>query len=101
MGDKKKSKRLLVCTKGKHCAKRGGREVADALEADAKALQSDLEIVRCKCLGECDHGPAVIYMPDKVKHRKVTPEAARQILEEPDVPTKRGVPKEKKKKKRD
>lgn len=47
----KKSTRLFVCTKGKKCLKRGGKEVFTALEDGVKAQGLDVEVIGSNCLG--------------------------------------------------
>ena len=76
----KKSMKLFVCTKGKKCPKRGGKEVFTALEEGAKAQGLDVDVIPSKCLGLCKKGPSVVLMPGKEKITRVDPEDAADLL---------------------
>jgi len=73
--------KIFVCTEGKKCPKRGGKEVARALHKAAEGHDSDQLIIKeCKCLDLCKKGPAVVVMPDKVKYGRVTAADAQEIV---------------------
>ncbi len=74
--------KILVCTKGKKCPKRGSEAVADAIESAAQKLNcaDDVSVKRCKCMDMCKKGPAVVLMPDKVKYARVSEEDAKEIV---------------------
>lgn len=77
MSDKIK---IFVCTKGKKCPKRSGKDVCDAMREAADG-KGDVEVKEAKCFKLCKKGPAVVVMPDKVKYGRVRPKDAAEIVE--------------------
>ncbi|MBS2008262.1 MAG: (2Fe-2S) ferredoxin domain-containing protein [Cyanobacteria bacterium SZAS TMP-1] len=72
--------KIYVCTEGKKCPKRGGKDVARALHKAAEGTGDQLVVKECKCLDLCKKGPAVIVMPDKVRYGRVTEADAAEIV---------------------
>ncbi|MBX9685811.1 MAG: (2Fe-2S) ferredoxin domain-containing protein [Candidatus Obscuribacterales bacterium] len=62
MGQKLK---LFVCTKGKHCKKRGAKKILCALldSLETFGLEDKVCLKKSDCLGKCGRGPAVQVMP--------------------------------------
>jgi (2Fe-2S) ferredoxin len=61
--------KLLVCTKGKHCKKRGAKKVLCALaeELENYGLEDTVCLKKSECLGKCGRGPAIEVQPiDKI-----------------------------------
>lgn len=58
--------KLLVCTKGKHCKKRGAKEILCGLseQLECQGLKSKISLKKSECLGKCSRGPAVQIMPE-------------------------------------
>ena len=79
----KKRMQLLVCG-GTGCSDLHGEAVLDnlKLEIEANALENDIHVVKTGCFGLCKLGPIVKVMPDDVVYTQVTPEDAKEIVEE-------------------
>ncbi len=79
MSDKIK---ILVCTKGKHCQKRGAEEVLCAFKAERECLglEDEISVKKSECLGMCDKGPGVYVKGLKLSYKKVSPKDCRDIL---------------------
>jgi (2Fe-2S) ferredoxin len=63
-----KKRKLLVCTKGKKCPKRGSKDILRELRTQAERLGADIEIESSGCLKMCKHGPSVLALPDEVPY---------------------------------
>lgn len=59
--------KLIICTKGKHCKRRGAKKIhcalAEALEDHG--LDSKICLKKSECLGKCGAGPTVQMMPSE------------------------------------
>jgi len=49
---------ISVCM-GKHCSKRGSKDVMQALTRSAKEFPDSIEVACTSCLGQCKRGPSV------------------------------------------
>lgn len=49
---------ISVCM-GKHCSKRGSKDVVKALSKSAKEFPDSIEVTCSSCLGQCKRGPSV------------------------------------------
>lgn len=51
--------KIIVCTKGKTCKKRGAKKVLNALEdaVDEYGLEDKICLKKSECLGKCGRGP--------------------------------------------
>jgi len=78
-----KKMQLLVCG-GTGCSDLHGDVIPDnlRLELEANALENDIQVVKTGCFGLCSFGPIVKIMPDDVIYTHVTPDDAREIVEE-------------------
>lgn len=57
--------KLFVCTKGKHCKKRGADAVMCALaeQLESFGLEDKVCLKKSDCLGKCGRGPAIQVKP--------------------------------------
>ncbi|MEO0947383.1 MAG: (2Fe-2S) ferredoxin domain-containing protein [Cyanobacteria bacterium J06641_5] len=80
-GLKKKSAKILVCTKSS-CRKRGADAVCATLRETlrARGLAQCVEIKTTGCLKACKHGPTTVVMPGKVRYKSVTPPQAEALV---------------------
>lgn len=77
-----KPRKLYVCTEGKKCPKRGGKQVFAELQAQAEALgNDDIKVKETGCLKLCKHGPAALSMPDKIPYGRLDVQNCRLILD--------------------
>jgi (2Fe-2S) ferredoxin len=76
--------RLVLLCNGDTCTTRGSDDVTLALrrELAAYGLDALVHTARTRCLGRCDDGCTVVVQPDNVWYREVTPDLARQIVQE-------------------
>lgn len=74
--------KLLVCTEGKHCRKRGSKDVYCALrDALAKQdLEDSVKIKKSECLGMCKSGPAVEIRAFDLKFKGLSPDKCSKII---------------------
>ena len=74
--------KVLVCTKGKSCKKRGSKKVFCALARQLEnfGLGDLVSLRKVDCLGLCDRGPAIEIKPDKVAIARVSPEDCKDIV---------------------
>lgn len=74
---------LLVCG-GTGCRASESKQLADELNAQVKAfdLDNEVKVVSTGCFGFCEKGPIVKVLPDNTFYTKVTPEDAKEIVEE-------------------
>ncbi len=79
----KKKMQLLVCG-GTGCSDNLGEAILDnlRLELEANALENDIQVIKTGCYGLCKLGPVVKVMPDDVIYTRVTPDDAKEIVEE-------------------
>ncbi len=74
---------LLVCG-GTACHASESERLLDTLKtiiAD-KGLDSEVQVIATGCFGFCEKGPIVKVMPDNTFYTQVTPDDAREIIEE-------------------
>lgn len=74
---------LLVCG-GTACHASESERLLDTLKtiiAD-KGLDNEVQVIATGCFGFCEKGPIVKVMPDNTFYTQVTPEDAREIIEE-------------------
>ena len=95
----KKRTRILVCTKGKKCKKRGSNKIFDAIKTASKKDDNSPDVVGCKCLGMCKNGPAVVVVPAKQKYKKVKTKDASRIVSAANSKTRAKPTKKNKRKK--
>lgn len=74
--------RVFVCTQGKKCPKKGGKEVCAAFETAAsdQGVEDSVTIKGTKCLKLCKGAPGVVVMPEQVKYGRVDADDAAEIL---------------------
>ncbi|MEJ5228957.1 MAG: NADH-quinone oxidoreductase subunit NuoF [Pseudothermotoga sp.] len=74
---------ILVCAGGA-CISAGEETVKQALEAEIEkyALKDVVRVVETGCMGACSLGPLMVVYPEGVFYQKLTPQAARKIVEE-------------------
>lgn len=74
---------LLVCG-GTGCHASKSDVLADNLKAELaeKKLSEEVQVVSTGCFGFCEKGPIVKVVPDNTFYTQVTPEDAREIVEE-------------------
>lgn len=74
--------RIFVCTQGKKCPKKGGKEVCSAFEtaASKQGVEDTVTVKGTKCLDLCKGAPGVVVMPEKVKYGRVDADDAAEIL---------------------
>lgn len=73
--------KLIVCV-GKHCRKRGSKDVLCALEKQIGRFEADDDICLKKrdCLGFCGQGPAIAIKESKIRYGKVDPKDCADIV---------------------
>jgi NADP-reducing hydrogenase subunit HndC len=74
---------LMVCG-GTGCNSKQSEEIIDNLniEAEALALENDIQVIKTGCFGLCELGPIVKVLPDGTMYTRVTPEDAAEIINE-------------------
>jgi NADP-reducing hydrogenase subunit HndC len=74
---------LLVCG-GTGCRASASDAIVGKLqkELDEKNLQDDVQVVMTGCFGFCEKGPIVKVLPDNTFYVQVTPDNAKEIVEE-------------------
>ena len=74
---------MLVCG-GAGCVSSGCQQVADAVRESVQefGLQNEIKVVQTGCMGSCNLGPVAVVMPEGIFYEKLTPDAARKIVEE-------------------
>lgn len=72
---------ILFCQKS-DCCKRGGRQVAQALQEglDDRALNGQVILKGTGCMKRCKAGPNIV-MPDKTRYTQIRPEEVPAILD--------------------
>ena len=72
---------VSICT-GAGCLKKNAGVEQAFLEAIAQhGLEQSATVTRSACQGLCERGPIAFVYPDGVAYQKVTPEAAKEIVE--------------------
>jgi len=74
---------VLVCA-GAGCVSCGCEDVAKAMEEAIKSngLADEIKLVMTGCVGSCNLGPVAAVTPEGVFYERLTPDAAKQIVEE-------------------
>lgn len=74
---------ILVCG-GTGCEASGSVDVAEVFrkEIHNSGLENSVHVVKTGCFGFCEKGPIVKIMPDNIFYIEITPEKAKQIVEE-------------------
>ncbi len=74
---------VLVCA-GAGCVSCGCQDVAQALlsELEACGLQDEIKVVMTGCMGSCNLGPVAVVVPEGIFYERLTPEGAKQIVQE-------------------
>jgi (2Fe-2S) ferredoxin len=74
--------KVLVCTRGKKCPKRGSEELAQSLrkEVDRQGLGERIKVKDSDCLKLCKTGPSVMVMPDEVCYGNVSSLDCQEII---------------------
>ncbi len=74
---------ILICAGGA-CISAGEESVKSALEKEIEkyALQDVVRIVETGCMGACSLGPLMVVYPEGIFYQKLTPDAARKIVQE-------------------
>jgi (2Fe-2S) ferredoxin len=73
---------ILVCQKS-DCMKRGGRGICKALEASLseRGLTDEVAIKGTGCMKHCKAGPNVVFMPDKTRYSRISPEEVPALID--------------------
>ena len=74
---------VLVCG-GAACVSSNCKAVREALEAEiaAKGIEREIKVIVTGCMGPCDLGPVMVVYPEGVFYRKLTPDDAKEIVDE-------------------
>lgn len=74
---------VLVCA-GAGCVSSNCKEVEAALQDElAKVgLSEEVKVIETGCIGTCDLGPVMVIYPEGVFYQKLTPDDAREIVNE-------------------
>lgn len=74
---------IMVCG-GTGCVSARAEEIIENLKAELKShgYDNEIKVVKTGCFGFCGQGPIVKIHPDNVFYVKVTPEDAKEIIEE-------------------
>lgn len=74
---------ILICAGGA-CISAGEENVKQALEKEIEkyALNDVVRVVETGCMGACSLGPLMVIYPEGVFYQKLTPQAAKKIVEE-------------------
>ena len=78
------TKKELLCCGGTGCHASNAGELMSNLNKYIKenGLENDVKVVQTGCFGFCAQGPIVKVMPDNVFYVQVTPEDAKDIIEQ-------------------
>ena len=73
----------LICA-GAQCLAAGGNGFEDALKEELKKynLEEETSVVETGCMGACELGPLMVVYPEGIIYTKLTPENAKEIVEE-------------------
>ncbi len=74
--------KLVVCTKGKHCKKRGAKKILCALaqELENFGLEDKICLKKSECLGKCGRGPAIQIKPLDSFYGNVEPQHCKEFV---------------------
>jgi NADP-reducing hydrogenase subunit HndC len=74
---------LMVCG-GTGCSGKQSDDLIDNLniEAEALALENDIQVIKTGCFGLCELGPIIKVLPDGTMYTKVAPSDAADIINE-------------------
>lgn len=74
--------KVLICTKGKACRKRGSKELFCAMAESIEnlGLEDEICLKKTDCMGHCGRGPAIKVKPDKLIYGWVSRSDIREIL---------------------
>lgn len=74
---------ILICAGGA-CISAGEKSVKDAFEEELSkyGLDEVVRVIETGCMGACTLGPIAVIYPEGVFYQKLTPDAAREIVEE-------------------
>ncbi len=74
---------VLLCA-GAACISSGALKIKEALvrELQKNALDNEVRLIETGCVGPCNLGPLAIIYPEGVFYQKLTPEDAKEIVEE-------------------
>ena len=74
---------VLLCA-GAACISSGALRVKEALlrEMQKNGLEGEVRLIETGCVGPCNLGPLAIIYPEGVFYQRLTPEDAREIVEE-------------------
>lgn len=74
--------KLILCTKGKHCKKRGAKKVLCALAEQIEQFGLDEKICLKKsdCLGKCGRGPTMQVQPTDRYYGNLEPELCEDFV---------------------
>ena len=73
---------ILVCTKGKSCKRREGKDVFRALKKRISKyhLEDYYKVEKADCMGLCEFGPIVSIPEADITYCKVKPDDCRSIF---------------------
>ncbi len=73
----------LICA-GAQCLAAGGNGFEDALKDELKkhGLESEISVVETGCMGACQLGPLMVVYPEGIVYTKLSPEDAKEIVEQ-------------------
>ncbi|MDY6784844.1 MAG: (2Fe-2S) ferredoxin domain-containing protein [Cyanobacteriota bacterium] len=69
---------ILVC-QNRTCRKQGAKAVLAAFQ---KENRSEIEIVSSGCLGQCENGPMVVVLPEKIWRDRISVEEVPGLLKQ-------------------
>ncbi|NEQ97935.1 MAG: (2Fe-2S) ferredoxin domain-containing protein [Cyanothece sp. SIO2G6] len=73
---------LAVCRSGRCNPSRNWQPTFDALQEAVDAVGLDIAVQTAGCLEVCKLGPVVFYSGDRTWHTRVTPEVAKQVVQQ-------------------
>lgn len=76
-------RQLMVCVYGPWCRLDGAEEVRARLKTAVKeaGLSNELRVTKSGCLGQCGHGPNMVFWPENVWYAGVTPEDVPELVQ--------------------
>ena len=68
--------KLIICTKGKHCKKRGAKKVLSALEdaLEDYGLENKICLKKSDCLGKCGRAPMMQVQSTELYYGNLAPD---------------------------
>lgn len=81
---------ILVCG-GTGCASSNSSQIVENLKSEiaSHGLSTKVEVMKTGCFGFCEKGPIVLVQPDNVFYVQVSPEDAKEIVEQHIIAGKR------------